>query len=348
MKIIVAKIFLKTLKNTLVFLSLLLPVLIILSLFSMVFSGCGKGFSSSMKDMGTEEETKKINIIVSIPPQAEFVEKVGKEKVLVTVLVPPGADPHTFELKPEQMKIASDADIYFKLGSGIEFEIVWAEKIIALNKNMEIFDCSLNIELIEYEEDHDKYHDVEEHPGEFPSGHNNHEGDTDNNNHLHSQGNDPHIWLSIRNARIIVNNIYNGLSVFDPENKDFYLKNMQEYEQDLLKMNKSISNTLSKIKNKKLMVYHPAWQYFAADYGFEQIAIESFGKEPTMRELEELIKLAQKNNIKVIFASPQFSTKSADVMARQLGAAVVLIDPLEKNYIENMEKIRNSFSNYFD
>ena len=92
------------------------------------------------------------------------------------------------------------------------------------------------------------------------------------------------------------------------------------------------------------MVYHPAWTYFARDYGLEQIPIEKEGKEPTPQGIASLIKQARENNITVIFASPQFNTKTADVIAEEIDGRVVLINPLEKNYLENMRKVAEAFA----
>lgn len=285
-----------------------------------------------------------LNIIVSIPPQAEFVEKVGGSNVNVTVMVPPGADPHTFELKPDQLKELSSADAYFKLGSGIEFEIVWMDRISELNKNLEIFDCSENIDFIKSDEN-----DLHQHEDEnADAGKDEDEGinqtdigdNLETTEHTHTiSGNDPHIWLSIKNASTIIENIYEGLSELDPENQNYYFENKTEYQKQLSDLDKEIEEALSGIKNRMFIVYHSAWKYFARDYGLEEIAVESSGKEPTIKEIEQIIELAKANNIKVIFASPQFSTRSAEVITNEIGGRVILIDPLEKNYISNMQNI---------
>ncbi|MBM3705596.1 MAG: zinc ABC transporter substrate-binding protein [Actinobacteria bacterium] len=268
-----------------------------------------------------------IGIIVSIPPQAEFSEKIGGEKVSVTVMVPPGAEPHSYEPSPDQLRAVSKAEAYFKLGSGIEFEITWLDKIIALNEKMKVFDCAENIKLIEY-------------------------------SYIRT---DPHIWLSVRNAIIISENICRGLTEIDPENSAYYKSNLNEYVDQLRKLDKKITESLSAVTSSntykdtgtqtagnstgKIMVYHSAWKYFARDYGLEEISVENFGKEPTIKELEQLIRVARENNIKVIFASPQFSTKSAEVVAKEIGADVVLINDLDKNYLVNMEHIAEEFKN---
>ena len=250
-------------------------------------------------------DSKQIGVVVSILPQAEFVERIGGNKVQVTVMVPPGASPHTYEPIPSQLKEVSKAKMYAKVGSGIEFELAWMDKIISVNKEMLIVDCSKGIELID---------------------------------------NDPHIWLSPKNAKIMVENIYQGLVQVDPANQEYYARNKEKYLQELDKLDNEIARALSGKKNRKIMVYHPAWTYFARDYGLEQIPIEKEGKEPTPQGIASLIKQARENNITVIFASPQFNTKTADVIAKEIDGRVVLISPLEKNYLENMRKVAEVFA----
>jgi zinc transport system substrate-binding protein len=275
----------------------------------------------------TDNEKTVLNIMASIPPQAEFLEKIGGNYINVKIIVPPGADPHTFELKPELLKSFSEADAYFKIGSGIEFELTWMDKIAGFNKNMKIYDCSKNIKFIHSDT-----------------------GSAESDEHAdgYITGNDPHIWVSIKNAMIISENIYEGLSRLDPKNSNVFLANRNSYQQKLIDLDKKITESLSGAKNRKFMVYHSAWSYFARDYGMEEISIESSGKEPTFAGIREAIDLARQNNIKIIFVSPQFSTKSAETIAKEIGADIVLIDPLDKNFLSNMEVVAEKFENIFN
>lgn len=266
-------------------------------------------FSCTAQKYEEEANKQKIGVVVSILPQAEFVEKIGGDKVNITVMVPPGASPHTYEPIPSQLEDVGEAEIYVKVGSGIEFELNWIDKIVKLNKEMLIVDCSEEIELIEF---------------------------------------DPHIWLSPKNVKIMVENIYNGLVRVDPENKKYYKENKENYLQELDKLDNEITQALLGKVDRKIMVYHPAWAYFARDYDLEQIPVEEGGKEPSPKDLEYFIKQAKENSVKIIFASPEFSTKSAEVIASEIGGAVVLISPLEKNYIENISKIAEGFKDILE
>ena len=258
--------------------------------------------------------TEKVGVVVTILPQADFVDNIGGEKVNITVMVPPGADPHSYEPTPSQMVEVSKAKMYAKVGSGIEFELAWIDKIIAQNKDMLVVDCSKGVELIEMVAHH--------HEGE-------HEGE-------HHGGMDPHIWTSPLNAKIMVTNICDGLVDVDPENKDYYTQNSNEYLTKLDKLDADIRDGLSRVENRHFIVFHPAWGYFARDYNLEQIPIEIGGKEPSAKDIVHLIDEAKEHDIKIVFASPEFSVKSAETIAKEIGGRVAFIDPLARDYLNNM------------
>ena len=125
----------------------------------------------------------------------------------------------------------------------------------------------------------------------------------------------------------------------DSGNKDFYEKNKNEYLKKLDDLDLELQNAFSEMQGKKILVFHPAFGYLARDYGFEQIAIEIEGKEPSAENLAEIIDLAKKENIKTIFVQKQFSQKSAEAIASQIGGSVVPLDPLSEDYVENLRRI---------
>jgi zinc transport system substrate-binding protein len=255
----------------------------------------------------------KIGVVVTVGPQEEFVKRVGGDKVNVTVMVPPGADPHTYEPLPNQMKQVQNAQIYFQVGSGIEFELTWMDKLTSMNSQMKVVNTSSGIQLVP----------------------NTAEGE---------EGSDPHVWVSPRNAKVMVENIYQSLVQTDPGNKDYYTKNRDEYLQELDELDKNITQTLSGKNNTKIMVYHPAWAYFCRDYNLQQVAIEQAGKEPTPQNIAFLVDTARNESIKVIFVSPEFSSSNAQVIANEIGGKVVVVDPLSQNYLENMKKVAGAFA----
>ena len=92
------------------------------------------------------------------------------------------------------------------------------------------------------------------------------------------------------------------------------------------------------------MVYHPAWAYLCKDYNLQQISIEQDGKEPTPQAIVSLVDTARRENIKVVFVSPEFSTSNAQVIASEIGGKVVAVDPLSNDYLKNMQKVAEAFA----
>jgi zinc transport system substrate-binding protein len=187
------------------------------------------------------------------------------------------------------------------------------DKLSGVNPRMTVVDSSTGIQLISSQ------------PGE--------EG-----------GADPHIWLSPKNAKIMVENTYQGLAHADPLHKAEYRANTDSYLKDLDTLDADISHEISQKQIHTIMVYHPAWSYFARDYGLLQIPIETDGKDPTPKGIENLIRQAKEGNITVVFASPEYSTKSADVIAKEIGGSVALVSPLEEDYLGNIRNVSSAFT----
>jgi len=241
----------------------------------------------------------RIMVAATIAPLGDFVKAVGGDKVSVTVVVPPGAEPHTFEPTPSLMVGLSRADLYIMNGAGLEY---WMDRLLLANKNMTVLDSSKGISLLAESEEEI----------------------------------DPHIWLSLRNAAIQVENICRGLTEIDPQNEDYYAKNRDEYLQKLRALDEKLNGTFAGKKNKIFIVHHPAWTYFARDYGLNQVPLMENEKEPGPKYLGEVIEIARKNNITTLFVEPQYNPKAAEAIAQEMNAKIVTIDPLAGNYLDNM------------
>jgi zinc transport system substrate-binding protein len=269
-----------------------------LVLAATILSGCvSQDESSLVAPSGNASD--RIKVATTIAPLGDFVKAVGGEKVEVTVVVPPGAEPHTFEPTPSLMMDVAKADLYVMNGAGLEF---WMDKLLEANKRMVVVDSSQGVALLQ------------ERKGEI----------------------DPHIWISLRNAAVQVNNICAGLIEVDSQNKDFYIKNRDAYLETLKALDVELNRTFAGKKNKIFIVHHPAWTYFARDYDLSQVPLMENEKEPGPKYLGEVIDLARTNNITTIFVEPEYNPKAAEVMAREMNTSIVTLDPLAKNYLENM------------
>ncbi len=260
-----------------------------------------------------------LNIVVSIIPQKYFVKKIGGGLVHVSAMVLPGSNPATYELKPQQMVGLTKAEIYFAIG--VPFEKVWLKKFADVNPKMMVVHTEDGIEKIpmkahpHHDEKHN-YHGIE----------------------------DPHIWLSPPLVMTQSRSIYDALITVDPEHKKIYKANYRAFIKEVVDLDVQIRDVFSKKgEGTRFMVYHPAWGYFAKAYGLEQIPVEIEGKEPTAKELQNLINHARDEGVKVIFVQPQLSSKSAHSIAKAIGCRVVLADPLAKDWPRNLLDVADKF-----
>lgn len=268
-------------------------------------------FFSIFFSFGTE---KSHTVLVSIAPYKHFVEKIGEDSVKVALLVPPGASPHYYEATAKQILAAGKADVWFKVGES--FEVRAETPLKNSNPQMSIVDLREGIDLI-YE----------------GHGHCGHEG-----------CGDPHVWMSPRLLQKQVISIRDALIKVYPENKAQYEERTEVVLKQLQDLDKKLTEIFSQFSNKNILVSHPAYSYFARDYGINQFSVEFEGREPSPKQVSEVIRLAKERNIKTIFVQTQHSSKGARLIADQIGAKVVELDPLSENYIENMYTIGNKFA----
>lgn len=294
-------------------------------------------------------------VIASIAPVGYLAKAVGGDKIEVQSLAK--GDVHSYEPKPNDMKAVAKASLF--IAAGLEFEEAWIPRFKASAKNLVVVQSDAKIAKLKEEHSGHADHD-EEHSGhaghaakdkhadhkakdDKHAGHAGH-AEHDEKHEAHEEHDeeheahaDPHVWLNPMLAITMARNISDALIDMDKANKDFYLKNFQKLMNDLLAFDESAKNELAGLKNRKFVVYHPAWGYFAEHYDLEQISIERNGKEPKIDEMASTVKMIKDENIKVIFADPNRSQKSAQVLASQTGAKVELLDPLGYNLLENLK-----------
>lgn len=275
-----------------------------LAMVSFILSGCGKDQTNG--DTSEKGEEKPI-VAVTIVPEQTFVEAVCGDLVNVVTMVPPGSSPESYEPTPKEMEQFSNANLYFTIG-------VPSEESYILPKAKEID----NLKIVSLQDDVAKvYPDRELAPVER----------------------DPHIWLSPKRVIVMVETIAKEMGEMDPENKETYEENAQAYIKELNTLDGDIQNVLANVENKKFVVFHPAFGYLADDYGLEMYALEEEGKESTPQQMQKMIDLAKKDNIKVIFYQAEISSKQAEAFAEELGGKTVQLEPLAPNYTENLENM---------
>lgn len=145
--------------------------------------------------------------------------------------------------------------------------------------------------------------------------------------------------MSPRLVKIQARAICEALARLDPAGKAHFEANLKAYSAELDRLDARLAARLAPLKGRKMYVFHPAFGYFADAYGLLQVPIETEGKEPGPRQLARLVDQAKRDQVKVMFVQPQFSTKSARAVAASLGGAVVPIDPLARDYLANLERL---------
>lgn len=258
----------------------------------------------------------KTTVFVSVLPQKYFTEQVGGERVEVSVLVERNRDPHTFEPLPAQMAALSQADGYISIG--LPFEDSLLPRIRQLNPSLRVFAADRGIEKITGKDE-------------------DHHGHTHEHGHDHDHGgSDPHVWNGIREARTIAENTCAALAELDPEGAEYFGRNLGNFLERLDALDAELRELFRGREGAAFLVFHPAWGYLAREYGLEEVAIEVDGKEPKAAEMAAVITDAKRRGVKVVFVSPQFSERSAETIARSIGAAVETVNPLSEEWEENI------------
>lgn len=262
--------------------------------------------------VGCTENTNindKITVATSIPPVAQFIEKVCEDKVNIITLLPNGASPETYEPSLKDKQLLENARLYFSVGVPMEETSI----IPSLRDNI------LNIKL--YETVNKQYTDL--YDGEHR---------------------DPHIWLSVKRAKIMVNTIAEEMADIDTSNAEFYKKNATEYISALDSLQAEIKNIFKTKENRKFIVFHPAFNYFAEDFDLQSYALEEHGKETTAKNLGTMIDFAKKENIKTVFYQAEASAKMPETFANEISGKAVKLYPLAYDYIQNLKSMANELA----
>jgi zinc transport system substrate-binding protein len=265
-----------------------------------------------------------VPVFVSIVPQKYFVQQIGKDLVAVHVMVKPGASPATYEPRPAQMAALSRAKAYFAIG--VPFERVWLEKIAGANPQMRLVHTDHGIQKLAMA--------VHGHPA----------GPEDREDDHGDHGiPDPHIWLSpalvVKQVRMIID----ALEGIDPANGSVYRANGRAFIDRILDLDADLKDTFSGKTGLHFMVFHPGWGYFAHAYGLRQLPVELEGKTPKPAQLGKLVAAARARDIRVIFVQPQFSFRSARLIAREINGDVVVADPLALDWAANLRHVAEQF-----
>lgn len=258
----------------------------------LLFAGCGTG----TKDNSGFVEKDKLSVVTTIYPMQDFVMQIGGDKVEIINLVPAGMEPHDFELSTGDMGLLEEADLLVYNGAGMEHFIDKTIQTIS-NDSIVIVEAAKDVEQIKSED------------GEQ----------------------DPHTWLSIKNAKAECEAICNALCEIDKDNEGYYKERLASYEEKLDGLYTEYEKELSGCRNDTIVVAHEAFGYLCNEFSIKQEGIEGLmaDSEPDSGRMKEIIDLCKKENIKVIFFEELVSPKVAQTIADETGAATMVLNPIE-------------------
>jgi zinc transport system substrate-binding protein len=253
--------------------------------------------------------TGPLTVAVSLAPHAGLVKRIGGDLVEVITVIAPGESPHTYQPTDYQVSQVLNASCYLR--AGVPFENgPWFQALSAAQR-VPIVDVREGIELVSRGS---------------PAGDESHgPGCCDHHGH------DPHIWLSPQLLKRQARTIAETLTDLAPQHAEVFAEGLAEVQAELDELHRVLEQKLQPLRGRAFFVFHPAWGYFADDYGLRQIAVEVDGKEPTDHQLTELQQIARREQPKMIFVQPQIAGGSATAMAEVTGVTVEVVDPLAEN-----------------
>lgn len=283
-------------------------------------------------------ERDAIPVAVSVPPQAYLVERIGGPRVRVEVMIPPGASEATYSPTPRQMIALSRARLYVEVGHpAFLFEPQSITPFLAAHKAIRVVDMSQGMDLI-------LTGDAEGgEGGPAPRGFFGGGGEErEEKGEPHAAG-DPHVWVAPATVVVAARNIERALEELDPPHAALYRKNLGRLLADIDTLDREIQAELAGASGRSFMVYHPAWGYFARQYGLRQIAVEAGGREPSARQLIALVDEARREGVRAIFVQRGFARKSAEVIAGEIGGRVIEVDPMDRDWLAGLRKAARAF-----
>ena len=269
-----------------------------------------------------QSQSPKMRVAASILPLADFCRQIGGDKVEVQVLIPPGASPHAFEPSPGVLTGLSQAQVLVYIGGGLE---PWIDRFLKTRKDQKLvvlaatYGIALITEIPEHVRGGEAPDQQHRHPQKSGGG----------QGHTHEAGN-PHVWLDPIFAQDICRRIAAAFIEKDPGSEAVYEENLKNYLEKLTDLHQKTLTETAAFRLREFVGFHPSFTYFARRYNLKEVGIIEVapGREPTPRALKNIIKAIHHYDIKVIFSEPQFSSRIAEVLAKEAGVSVLPLDPI--------------------
>lgn len=249
--------------------------------------------------------TDKVIITVSIAPFKYFVNEIAGDDFAVNVMVQPGSNPHIYEPYPDQINRLQRSKAYISNGF-LGFEKAWLGRFYEINPGMLKLTLGDKIEPIASGVHHD--------------------GD-------HTEGADPHYWVSPRCAAQMASSVKELLCTLNPGKSEKYEANLGLLLEKISGVDSLAVSCFRSSEGRSFMIYHPNLAYLARDYNLIEVAVEFEGKEPPPSRMKELVDLAREKDISTIFVQKEYDIRNARAIAGEIGASVAVIDPLSEQWL---------------
>ncbi len=310
-----------------------LPILVALMTLTFFFlHGCDN----------TVQKSGKKQVSTSFYLLADIAEKIVGEKMEVSCVMPAGTDVHSWEPTPRKVGEMIHADTFLMNGAGLES---WTGKVLPQFKKRRIpvFVAAQSVTL---SGTHDCGHDHHAHGHEVHHDCDHHEHYEHHDHHEHVMGQDPHIWLSLKNMRKIIGDLTVFLTELNPENGAFYAENAQKLLAECDTLDAEFQATTVTLKNRQLVVSHRAFGYLCQDYGLEQVALEGYSaySDPSPAQMVKIVEFIRENQVPVIFADSSETRKGADAIARETGVKIAVLHPMGTLTEEQLKEGADYFS----
>lgn len=277
------------------------------TLVALALAGCSSGTQG-----GEASGSGPVPITVSIAPQKAFLEAIGGDRVDVTVMVPQGSEPATYEPKPKQVAALSRSRAYFSIG--VPFEEAWLPRFRSAAPDVPVVDTTAGIER-----------------GTLGGGQP-----------------DPHIWLDPELVETQGRTYAKALEKLDPDHAEDYRAGLSRFEAAVQQVDSDLEEMLAPYAGTSFMIFHPVLNYFADEYGLEPINIEADGDEPSASDMQRLVEAGREEDVSAVLVEPQFSQRASRTIADQLGVPVQQVDPLATDWADNMREIGTTLVTSFE
>lgn len=288
--------------------------------FSAIIFGLTLSLGSCTNSTNRYDNNAERIVVVSIPPLAYFAEGIGGDRIKVECLAPASADPETFEPSMAQLRKAADSQLLFTVGL-LPFEEKVTNAISSSNPNIRIVELSDSIHLIEGTHNHGTHHS--------------HDCEHEHKNHSNY---DPHIWTSLRNARIMVHTTFRALAGQFPNDTDYFKARLDSIDIHLDSIDREISAKLSPLKGEAILVWHPSLSYFSRDYDLRQLAVGQEHKEFSITDLKNRLDKVKTDKPLVFFYQKEYDSRQSQTITNATGLNPIVIAPLSPNVEDAVRK----------